>query len=421
MSDLYRFTIVGSNVTEVYEVERGQTSRESIDPNESYSLLTDGTVRKVSTYGSYREIEEYADSNADGIYTKVRKFYESDTNTAVNLEDNDFQDDDRNESDKDKDDFDDDFDNDGRDDDKFNGSNDDDRVYSSLGRDELHGGVGHDFLDGGNDDDDLFGEDDDDDLFGNEGNDYLDGGDGDDDLAGDDGDDELFGGAGNDSLTGGDGDDSVNGSDGDDFIVGGSGKGKDDYDGGNGIDTLTYASAVNAVKVDLYRGDASGRDIDRDSLKDIENVIGGSGKDRILGDLTANSLYGGAGNDYIDARSGDDYLVGGLGKDHLKGGSGADTFAFLSASESLAGRNRDLISDFRLSQGDKIDLSVIDADLKLAGDQSFAIVNSFSSKAGELTMRGKIISGDTDGDGIANFEIQVVGLASIDLSEAVII
>lgn len=47
----------------------------------------------------------------------------------------------------------------------------------------------------------------------------------------------------------------------------------------------------------------------------IENVISGSGHDRIIGNSAANRLVGGGGNDH---------LAGGEGNDHLEGGAGAD-------------------------------------------------------------------------------------------------
>ena len=67
----------------------------------------------------------------------------------------------------------------------------------------------------------------------------------------------------------------------------------------------------------------------------IENVIGGSGNDRIVGNIAANRLTGGNGNDT---------LYGLTGNDMLKGGRGADNFVF---SSRLGGGNIDVIEDFR--------------------------------------------------------------------------
>ena len=67
----------------------------------------------------------------------------------------------------------------------------------------------------------------------------------------------------------------------------------------------------------------------------IENVKGGSGSDRITGNLIGNRLDGGGGNDK---------LLGGLGNDTLKGGSGSDRFVFNTA---LSADNIDRLKDFR--------------------------------------------------------------------------
>jgi serralysin len=59
----------------------------------------------------------------------------------------------------------------------------------------------------------------------------------------------------------------------------------------------------------------------------IENAVGGSGSDRLVGNTVANTLTGNAGNDTLEGRDGADILVGGLGNDVLDGGTGADKMA----------------------------------------------------------------------------------------------
>ena len=59
---------------------------------------------------------------------------------------------------------------------------------------------------------------------------------------------------------------------------------------------------------------------------DIENVIGGSGSDRIVGNPFPNNLQGGSGNDTIWGGAGNDTLDGGSGRDYLYGQDGNDTF-----------------------------------------------------------------------------------------------
>lgn len=56
----------------------------------------------------------------------------------------------------------------------------------------------------------------------------------------------------------------------------------------------------------------------------IENGVGGSGSDRLIGNTVANTLTGNAGNDTLEGRAGNDILLGGAGNDVLDGGEGVD-------------------------------------------------------------------------------------------------
>jgi serralysin len=115
----------------------------------------------------------------------------------------------------------------------------------------------------------------------------------------------------------------------------------------------------------------------------------------------------------LDGGAGSDKLYGGGGKDLLIGGSGADTFVFSSSSHSRAS-SADTIQDFRRGS-DRIDLGGIDANTKIAGDQAFTFIgkNAFHGKAGELRFANGIAAGDTNGDKIADFAINVAGLSSM--------
>ncbi len=157
----------------------------------------------------------------------------------------------------------------------------------------------------------------------------LNGGDGDDVLIGGNSGDVLNGGPGNDVLFGGAGNDVVSGGAGDDLLIGGSGNGDDSYDGGEGVDTIQYTSAISGIMVDLSLGVADGVDIDHDDLSAIEHVIGGEGDDTLIGstgddtlvgDDGSDTLAGGAGNDILAGEGGSDTLIGGAGDDTLVGG-----------------------------------------------------------------------------------------------------
>ena len=56
----------------------------------------------------------------------------------------------------------------------------------------------------------------------------------------------------------------------------------------------------------------------------IENAIGGTGHDLIIGNDAANNLDGGSGNDTVNGGTGNDTVQGGGGFDILRGGDGVD-------------------------------------------------------------------------------------------------
>ena len=140
----------------------------------------------------------------------------------------------------------------------------------------------------------------------------------------------------------------------------------------------------------------------------------------MTGNAAANTLNGGAGNDTILGLAGNDVLTGGNGTDKLTGGAGADTFDFNAVIESVKGATRDSITDFTHSQGDKIDLSGIDANSKVAGDQGFSYIGAkaFTGVAGQLDYLNSILAGDTNGDKVADFEIAITLVGGTSLVNA---
>jgi Ca2+-binding RTX toxin-like protein len=195
-------------------------------------------------------------------------------------------------------------------------------------------------------------------------------------------------GSGHDTLMGGDGADLLYGSLGDDRI-----------DGGEGIDTVSYADAPGAVDIDLRHLRQHTGAAGVDTLVSVENVIGGSGGDHLRGDDGVNLLSGGGGDDTIE---------GGDGSDVMSGGSGTDVFVFSAAHDS-----GDAIID--LGAGDHIDLSRIDADTDRTGNQAFHIVNHFDGHAGQLMVvhdgvtDTTVVLGDVDGDFIPDFGMVLNG------------
>lgn len=141
---------------------------------------------------------------------------------------------------------------------------------------------------------------------------------------------------------------------------------------------------------------------------------GGTGNDRLDGGAGNDILRGGSGRDTLVGGTGKDTLDGGTGKDILTGGKGVDTFVFRTAQDSTPGRNHDIITDF--SRGDKIDLSAIDANIRVRGSQDFdfsgtkAEANSvwFVRQADKVILRA-----DTNGDTRADFEVELTGITRL--------
>lgn len=109
--------------------------------------------------------------------------------------------------------------------------------------------------------------------------------------------------------------------DGPDLIDGGPG-GADFLYGGGGVDTVSYASSLRPVIIDL----AAGRALDgvaQDVLVGFENAVGSAFDDQIFGDAGSNTLDGGPG-----------------GRDRLWGGPGDDWFVVRPVDEG------DMIMDF---------------------------------------------------------------------------
>ena len=202
----------------------------------------------------------------------------------------------------------------------------------------------------------------------------------------------IVGGTGNDSLTG---DAQAN------LFAGRAGT--DTLDGGAGIDTADYSEKTLPVVVTLNGATAATvgvGGIAEDTLRNIENIIGGTGNDIVTGDVLANVLSGGAG---IDT---------------LTGGAGIDRFLFTAASLGPAAAHSTTITDFDRAAGEVLSLAAIDANTVLAGTNPFAFIGAaaFSGTAGQLrftSLPGQtLIQGDVNGDSTADLTILLSGVTS---------
>jgi len=143
----------------------------------------------------------------------------------------------------------------------------------------------------------------------------------------------------------------------------------------------------------------------------VENlVLTGGDASQGIGNSLNNTLVGNAANNKLKGKGGRDILVGGYGRDILTGGLDDDTFVFSSIAVSgTTFRARDRITDFRF--GDRIDLSLIDANLDAGGHQSFSFIDSDPfTDAGQIRFFKGILSVNVDHQLDADFQVKLKGV-----------
>jgi VCBS repeat-containing protein len=262
----------------------------------------------------------------------------------------------------------------------------------------------------------------------------------------------LYGGTDVETLRGGAGKDVLVGGFGNTTLIGGGGT--DILYGGPATDTFLYPAIAdsNFTAYDLILGFASGTDkidisaidggkvtlaryegntfiytapdaggafqsaivVAGTTLKSTDLITSGGANQAfvLVGDgashNVADVLVAAGGNDILYGMDGADTLTGGGGADFLVGGTGADTFVFTATTESSAVAS-DLVWSFSTAEGDRIDLTGIDANSATAANDAFSLVTAFSNVAGQLVISAADsagyahLSGDVNGDGIADF------------------
>lgn len=215
----------------------------------------------------------------------------------------------------------------------------------------------------------------------------------------------ISGRGGADLMIGGRGDDSYAVDNAGDRVMEGAGE---------GTDTI-YASVTFSLPSYNY--------VERMQLTGSAPIGAfGDGRANVLtGNAAGNTLSGGGGDDWLAGGAGADRLYGGAGLDHLRGQEGADRFVYRSAAEAGLGAVRDVVHDLEAGI-DRIDLSLIDANALVAGDQSFTFIgaNLFRGQAGEVRCQYGIVAGDLDGDGVADFEIALAGHNRVSSAEFIL-
>ncbi len=163
-------------------------------------------------------------------------------------------------------------------------------------------------------------------------------------IVGTSGTDWIQGNADGNRLDGASGDDQLNGAAGSDTLLGGYGSNAltGGFESDGLIDYLSYQSHGAGVTVNLAQGIASGGADAlywEDQFYSIEGLIGTDHDDRLRGDLHANDLRGGYGDDVLYGRAGNDTLdgggnpYGGGGEDLLLGEAGDDTYVLYNAGQ----------------------------------------------------------------------------------------
>ncbi|WP_431285578.1 cellulase family glycosylhydrolase [Humitalea sp. 24SJ18S-53] len=225
--------------------------------------------------------------------------------------------------------------------------------------------------------------------------------------------DTLSGDAASNVLEGLAGADSLAGADGNDTLIGGAGA--DTLNGGAGTDTASYDTAAAGVVASLASNVANTGEALGDTYSLIENLRGTAFADTLSGDAANNVLEGLAGADSLAGADGNDTLIGGAGADTLNGGAGMDVFRYEIMSDSGA-IIRDTILDFSKVQTDRIDLTSIDANETVAGDQAFNFVGS-AAFVNDGVARVRYFQSGADtiveadlGDGVTDFQLQVNGV-----------
>jgi len=224
-----------------------------------------------------------------------------------------------------------------------------------------------------------------DDLFGTTDNDHILGLDGDDFLYGLAGNDTLDGGTGVDVMAGGTGDDTYHVDNGGDIVF---------EFGGEGTDTIIawsdYVLPVAVENLTLTGGiEGTGNSLDNTIVgtHSFNELHGLGGNDHLYGLGGRDRLQGDDGDDYLDGGLGNDALWGGRGRDTLVGGLDNDTFIWQSIDQTgITLATMDLILDFNFAEGDRINLSDIDADTYTDGNQAFSFIGAagFSGTPGEI-------------------------------------
>ena len=205
----------------------------------------------------------------------------------------------------------------------------------------------------------------------------------------------IVGGSGADNLTGTTEEEEITGLAGNDTVRGGIGD--DTLDGGANDaagDSADYSDATGSgvtVSLAIAGAQAVGGGRGSDTLIGIENLIGSTLTDTLVGDDTGNTLSGGAGDDVIYGGDGDDNISGDGGADFMYGGIGDDRFVVDTYAGEAVVENA--------GEGTDVVYATIDYTVGLNIEQIIMVEGSAAVNAG---------GGDTDNVIIGNSAANVI-------------
>ncbi|WP_249678525.1 retention module-containing protein [Pseudomonas abieticivorans] len=193
------------------------------------------------------------------------------------------------------------------------------------------------------------------------------------------------------------GDDIINGGDGNDILFG------DIVNLGgstNGIQALqAYVASKSGISDSSTVTDQQLHQYITNHVSEFNLSSTAGGSDNLSGGNGNDILFGQAGDDKLDGGAGNDILVGGRGGDTLTGGTGADTFVWLKGDTG-----KDTITDFKIGDGDKIDLSdLLQGENENNIDSYLKITTTDGVSTLQVSSTGKL----NDAGGVTNADVTI--------------
>lgn len=213
--------------------------------------------------------------------------------------------------------------------------------------------------------------------------------------------------------------------------------------GGSGDFTLVNDGTIGGAYLSLWLGYAGGATVTNNGLLDGRAELGGgddifhgeqgrvagsvwgqAGDDLLVGGASADVLAGGSGDDTVTGGGGADTLTGASGADLVSGGGGEDVLRFGAAADSLgdmivASGGALAFEGAGAAGGDRIDVSAIDANASLAGNQAFVFGTSqglgrlWAVDVDDVTH----VRGNVTGDTAPEFDLAIADGAGVQAAD----